>query len=278
MASSEKALGGKVAMVTGASSGMGRLIALSLAAHGAKVVCCDLAEAANPAGYERDLDVPTASLIARRGGSAIFCRVDISDASQAERAFSSAAAEFSRLDMLVNCAGCWAPFRLFAEEDEGLWERMASVNTLGTARMCRLAVRQFLRQDYDAGSAWGSRGRIVNISSCAGGFGFPGEAAYSATKASVNHLTRAAALDHAKDGINVNCVAPGVVATGMSRVNLEDDAVRGLMEKATPWPRLGNAEDVAGPVVFFCLNEAKWVTGQVLGVDGGMTIGVAPPR
>lgn len=152
---------------------------------------------------------------------------------------------------------------------------MVAVNTLGTARMSRKAVRQFMKQDYDP--KWGSRGRIVNISSCAGVFGFPGEVAYSATKASVNHMTRAGALDHAKDYINFNCVAPGVVATGMARQNFENRNIREVMRRATPWPRLGVAEDVAGVVVFFCLPESQWVTGQVISVDGGMTIGVSAP-
>lgn len=151
---------------------------------------------------------------------------------------------------------------------------MSAVNTLGTAKMCRLAIGQFLRQDLDA--AWGSRGRIVNISSCAGVVGFPGEVAYSATKAAVNHMTRAGALDHAKDYININCVAPGVVATGLARGNLEDAGIHNLMRKATPWPRLGTAGDIADVVVFLCGPESKWMTGQVLAVDGGMTIGVAP--
>lgn len=149
---------------------------------------------------------------------------------------------------------------------------MTAVNTLGTARMTRGALKQFLKQSPD--EIWGSRGRIVNISSCAGVTGFPGEVAYSATKASINHMTRAGALDHAKDHININCVAPGVVATGMARGNLESNEILQTMTKATPWPRLGKAEDVAAAVVFFCLPEAQWITGQTLSVDGGLTLGV----
>lgn len=91
---------------------------------------------------------------------------------------------------------------------------MVAINLQGTATCNRLAIRQFLKQEHDEN--WGSRGRIVNISSCAGVTAFPGEVAYSATKAAINHMTRAAALDHAKDWININCVAPGAVATGMA--------------------------------------------------------------
>jgi NAD(P)-dependent dehydrogenase (short-subunit alcohol dehydrogenase family) len=151
---------------------------------------------------------------------------------------------------------------------------MAAVNTLGTAKLMRLAIRQFLKQDADP--VWGSRGRIVNISSCAGVVAFPGEVAYSATKASVNHITRAGAMDHAKDFININFVAPGVVAIGMARQNIENKDIFALMEKSTPWPRIGNAEDIAGVVVFLCLRQSQWMTGQVLAVDGGMTLGIPP--
>lgn len=182
---------------------------------------------------------------------------------------------FGRIDIVVNCAGYWAPFRKFAEEDDELWTRMAAVNILGTARMTRLALRQFLKQDVD--EDWGSRGRVVNVSSCAAVTGFPGETAYSATKAAVNHMTLAGALDHAKDCININCVAPGVVATGMARVNLEDNDIVELMKRATPWPRLGRVEDIAGAIVFLCLPESQWITGQTLAVDGGMTLGVPAP-
>jgi NAD(P)-dependent dehydrogenase (short-subunit alcohol dehydrogenase family) len=162
------------------------------------------------------------------------------------------------------------------DEDDDLWAKMVAVNTLGTAKSMRLAIRQFLKQDIDP--KWGSRGRIVNISSCAGGVAFPGEVAYSATKASVNHMTRAGAMDHAKDSININCVAPGVVATGMARQNIEDKDIFALMQKSTPWPRIGNAEDIAGVALFLCLPQSQWMTGQVLAVDGGMTLGIPAPK
>jgi len=174
----------------------------------------------------------------------------------------------------VNCAGYWAPFRLFVDESDELWSKMSSINTLGTAKSNRLAIQQFLKQDVD--SQWGSRGRIINISSCAGVVAFPGEVAYSATKAAINHMTRAGAIDHAKDYININAIAPGVVATGMARANFEDTGIIGHMKKATPWPRLGTADDIAGTVLFLCSKSSSWITGQVYAVDGGMTLGVPP--
>ncbi|KAK1722088.1 uncharacterized protein CLUP02_03032 [Colletotrichum lupini] len=267
-------LDGKVALVTGSSSGIGRAIAIQLASLGVKIVSFDLHDLPNSKGYEEDIDKTTAEVISAAGGEAIFFPGDITDTKVVEDVFKKSHEKFGRLDILINCAGYWAPFHLFADESDELWERMSAVNTLGTAKMCRLAIRQFLQQDLDP--AWGSRGRIVNISSCAGVVGFPGEVAYSATKAAVNHMTRAGALDHAKDYININCVAPGVVATGLARGNLEDAGIHKLMKMATPWPRLGTAGDIADVVVFLCRPESKWMTGQVLAVDGGMTIGVAP--
>ncbi|OCL06313.1 NAD(P)-binding protein [Glonium stellatum] len=269
---SSGSLRGKVALVTGSSSGMGRAISISLANEGAKLVCCDLRKEANPTGYESDIAISTVDLIVQQGGSATFARVDISSSEEVEAAFKKSITEFGRVDILINCAGYWAPFRKFVEEDDELWSKMTAVNVLGTARMSRLAIQQSLEQNID--SIWGSRGRIINISSCAGHFGFPGEVAYSSTKAAIDHMTRSGALEYANDFININCIAPGVVATGMARQNFENQDIIGLMKRATPWPRLGTAEDIAGAVLYFCLPQSQWVTGQVLSVDGGMTIGV----
>ncbi|KAK6064904.1 hypothetical protein SCUP234_12813 [Seiridium cupressi] len=274
----DKPLDGKVALVTGASSGMGRATALLLARHGAKIICCDLKAEANSKGFEADLEKTTTQLIEQNGAEATFFKVDISNFNEVEEAFGGAIAltlsrqKFGRLDILVNCAGYWAPFRPFVEEDDDLWAKMLAVNVAGTSKACRLALKQFLKQDVDP--AWGSRGRIVNISSCAANIAFAGEAAYSASKAAINHLTRAAAIDHAKDYVNFNCIAPGVVETGMARGNLEDSQIVKLMKDATPWPRLGNVDDIAGGVLYFCLPASQWVTGQVIAIDGGMTLGV----
>ncbi|KAK7894334.1 hypothetical protein LTR67_006095 [Exophiala xenobiotica] len=270
----DKTLNGKVALVTGASSGMGRGIALGLADRGVSVICFDLKPEANPTGFEKDLEISTSDMIKKQGGQAVFFQVDISQPSQIEHAFIEAIAKFGRLDIAVNCAGYWAPFRKFAVEDDELWQKMANINLLGTAKCNRLAIKQFLKQEVD--DSWGSRGRIVNVSSCAANIAFPYEVAYSATKAAINHVTRAGALDHAEDWININCIAPGVVATGMSRQNFEDPDIIKLMKKATPWPRLGTVEDIKAIAMFLCSKQSSWLTGQIYAVDGGMTLGVPP--
>ncbi|KAL4936483.1 hypothetical protein BDV06DRAFT_227858 [Aspergillus oleicola] len=269
---SHRRLEGKVALVTGSSSGMGRATALALAREGAILVCCDLKPEPNPNGYEDDISKATVDVIIKNGGNAMFQRVDISNFAQVEAAFERTAEIFGRLDILVNCAGLWAPFRKFVDEDDDLWSRMLQINTAGTSKMSRLAIRQFLKQDVD--ERWGSRGRIVNVSSCAANIAYAGEVAYSATKASINHMTRAGAIDHARDYVNINCIAPGVVATGMARGNLENQDILKTMKGATPWPRLGVPQDIAQAILFFCLPESQWITGQILSVDGGMTLGV----
>ncbi|KAL4802410.1 hypothetical protein BDV18DRAFT_166822 [Aspergillus unguis] len=270
---SQNRLEGKVALITGASSGMGRATALAFAKEGAALVCCDLKPESNPKGYEADVAKTTVDIITENGGKAIFQKVDISNFEQVEQAFEATVKTFGRLDILVNCAGFWAPFRKFADEDDELWAKMLQINAAGTSKMSRLAIRQFLKQDID--QSWGSRGRIVNVSSCAANIAYAGEVAYSATKAAVNHMTRAGAIDHARDAININCIAPGVVATGMARGNLENKDILQTMKRATPWPRLGVPDDIAQAILFFCLPGSQWITGQVLAVDGGMTLGVS---
>jgi NAD(P)-dependent dehydrogenase (short-subunit alcohol dehydrogenase family) len=149
---------------------------------------------------------------------------------------------------------------------------MFNVNAKGTATSMRLAIRQFLNQEIDPISH--ARGRIVNISSSAGIVAIGGETTYAASKAAVVMLTRNAALDHAKDYINVNCVCPGVVRTGMSRANWDKPETVQAMMKGTPWPRLGEPRDIAKAVSFLLSDDAEWMTGQTVAVDGGFTVGI----
>jgi NAD(P)-dependent dehydrogenase (short-subunit alcohol dehydrogenase family) len=149
---------------------------------------------------------------------------------------------------------------------------MMGINGKGCATAMREAIKQFLKQPVDPKS--GSRGRIVNTSSAAGIVAIRREATYAATKAAVTMLTRNVALDHAKDYININAVCPGVVRTSQSSTNFKDPLIIAEMRKSTPWPRLGEPQDVANVVVFLCTDEAQWLTGQNIAVDGGMTVGL----
>jgi NAD(P)-dependent dehydrogenase (short-subunit alcohol dehydrogenase family) len=157
------------------------------------------------------------------------------------------------------------------EETDEIWQSMLNINTRGPATAMREAIRQFLRQPVtDAGS----RGRIVNISSSAGITAIAGETAYAASKAALSMLTRNAALDHAKDSININAVCPGVVRTALSSTNFNDDSIITEMRKSTPWPRLGEPRDIARVVLFLCSDDAQWMTGQNIAIDGGFTVGI----
>lgn len=180
--------------------------------------------------------------------------------------------EFGKLDILVNNAGLWMPLRDFVEETDEQWDAMMAINGKGVATSMRQSIKQFLKQPVDEVS--GARGRIVNISSSAGITAIRREATYAASKAAVSMLTRNVALDHARDSININAVCPGVVRTGQSSVNFRDPAIITEMRKGTPWPRLGEPSDIAKVVVFLCSDDAQWVTGQNIAVDGGFTIGI----
>ncbi|KAM0334383.1 hypothetical protein ACHAQA_001409 [Verticillium albo-atrum] len=263
---------GRVAVVTGASSGLGRAIALSLAREGAILVCSDLKPEASSLGFEEDRDIPTHTVISQAGGSAIFQKCDVGVTSEIVELMAQTVKAFNKIDILVNNAGRWMPLRDFVEETEEMWDAIMGVNGKGTATAMREAIKQFLKQPVDSKSR--SRGRIVNISSCAGVTPIAREATYAASKAAACMLTSTVALDHAKDYINVNSVCPGVVRTGLSSTNFRDETIIANMRKGTPWPRLGEPEDIARVVLFLCSDDAEWVTGQNIGVDGGFTVGV----
>lgn len=164
------------------------------------------------------------------------------------------------------------PLRDFVEETDEQWDAMMAINGKGVATAMRESIKQFLKQPVDEVS--GARGRIVNISSAAGITAIRREATYAASKAAVSMLTRNVALDHAKDFININGVCPGVVRTGQAGINFRSPDIITEMRKGTPWPRLGEPSDIAKVVVFLCSDDAQWVTGQNVAVDGGFTVGI----
>lgn len=262
----------RVAIVTGSSSGMGRAIALSLAREGAYVMCADLKPEAAQHGFEADREIPTYQVIQNNGGQSAFMKCDMGVTKEIWALVDETVNKFSKLDILVNNAGLWLPLRDFVEETDEMWDAMMGINGKGCATSMRQAIKQFLKQPVDPKS--GARGRIVNISSSAGIVAIRREATYASSKAAVSMLTRNVALDHAKDSINVNAVCPGVVRTAMSSTNFNDPAIIAEMRKGTPWPRLGEPQDIANVVVFLCTDEAQWMTGQNIAVDGGFTVGI----
>lgn len=259
-------LAGRVCIVTGSASGIGRAIARLFARHGAHVVIADVTQDVIEGG------APTAALIAQDGGSALFHRTDVSKAEEVEALVETAVARFGRLDVMVNNACIRHPRRLtdLAEED---WNRMLAVNLTGVFLCCRAAVRQILAQDAREGAdRQGTdgevRGRIVNLSSQHGMIAAPEDLAYGVTKAGIAYLTRQVAADYAADGIVCNAVAPGKIVTGQGG-RLQDPQVLDRARRRTPWPRFGVPDDVAHAALYLASDDARFVTGINLMVDGG---------
>jgi 3-oxoacyl-[acyl-carrier protein] reductase len=247
---SEGALAGKVALVTGASRGIGRACALALGEAGAAV-------AVGFGGGEREAE-EVAALLRERGGAAVTLGADLADAAAAAGLVPRTVEALGGLDIVVNNAGITRDNLAVRISDED-WDAVIAVDLTAAFQVCRAALRPMLRA---------RSGRIINISSVAGVVGNPGQANYSAAKAGLIGLTKSLCREVGSRGITVNAVAPGFIATDMTA------ALSGpLLEAATatvPLGRLGTAEEVAAAVRFLALPEAGYITGHVLHVDGGM--------
>ena len=245
-------LAGKLALVTGAGSGIGQAIAVALAACGASVAATDINE--DGAGA-------TAALVRDAGGTASVHRLDVAD----PRDVARVAAELSRagqtVSILVNNAG-WEKVEPFAESAPDDWRAGIEINLLGAARVTHALLPAMI--------AAGKGGRIISISSDAGRVGSPGEVMYSASKAGLVGFSKALARETMKHGITVNCVSPGPVDTPFFHALPE--ATRAMLTKAIPARRLARPQEVAAAVVYFASDEAGYVTGQVLSVSGGLTM------
>ena len=234
-------LEGKRALVTGASRGIGKAIALELARSGAQVVV----------GYRTGAD--EAEAVAKEtGGRAV--QADISQPEDAARLVEEA----GELDILVNNAGLTRD-GLIARMPEEDWRTVIDTNLGGVFHTCRAVARGMMRR---------RSGSIVNLSSVVGLHGNPGQTNYAASKAGIIGLTKALARELGSRGVRVNVVAPGYISTGLTEVLSEE--VRGALLANTPLGRLGEPEDVAGAVRFLCSDEASFITGAVLLVDGGL--------
>jgi len=247
----------KVAIVTGASSGIGRAIARRYAAEGAAVVIADIVESPIEGGPS------TVELITGSGGSALYLPTDISDWRAVDALVAAAVGRFGRLDILVNNAATYTSTNLIETTPEQ-WSRVMAVNVTGFFYCSKRAVMQMLTQ-HPVNDV---RGRIINISSQHGMVACPGDFSYSVSKGAIVQMTRQIAVDHAKDGIVCNAIAPGKIITGKPGIANDPDALD-YSRRRTPWPRLGTPDDVAGAAVFLASGMASYITGVNLMVDGG---------
>ena len=245
-------LDGKTALVTGASRGIGRAIALCLAAEGARV-------AINYAGNVRAAEeVKTA--IEAAGGTAILCQADIADSSAVEAMVANVVKEFGTIDILVNNAGITRDALLMRMKDED-FAKVLNTNLKGVF-YCTKAVSKLMMKKRS--------GRIVNMASVVGLVGNAGQTNYAAAKAGVIGFSKSAAKELASRGITVNVVAPGFIGTDMTAGLPE--SVKEKMLTDIPLGRMGEAEDVANAVLFLTSDQASYITGQVVNVDGGMVM------
>lgn len=242
---------GKVALVTGASGGIGRATALGFAASGAAVVVSDV----NDAGGEE-----TVAMIAAAGGNAAYQRCNVADGAQVKALVARAVSEFGRLDFAHNNAGI---NNLGSDEyvDE-VWDRSIAINLSG--------VMYCMREEAEVMLASGG-GAIVNTASINGLVGNGAQPGYTATKHGVIGLTRHGSLRWAKAGIRVNAVCPGVIETPMTAPLTANPEMRQLLDSMTPMGRMGRAEEIAAAVLWLCSDQASFVTGHPLVVDGGAT-------
>jgi len=255
-----KELEGKVALVTGGTSGIGRETAVLFAKAGAKVVVAGRRE---PEGNE------AVELIRAAGGDGLFVKTDVSKAAEVEVLVEKAVEKFGRLDIAFNNAGIegvWVPILKQSEED---WDRTIGINLKGVWLCLKYEIRQMLKQ--------GGGGAIVNMASITGLVGGAGAAAYSASKHGVIGLTKSAALETARSKIRINAVCPAVVETSMGERLFSAPAVHKYVLSCHPIGRFGKPAEIAEAVVWMCSDRASFMTGQSLVLDGGFLAGQNSP-
>lgn len=239
-------------LITGASRGIGAKTAELFAMHGYRVII-------NYNNSQNDAKKLLSEII-KNGGEAEIIKADVSDSAEVNKMFSLITTEYGGVDILINNAGI-AQTKLFTDITDDDWSRMISVNLSGAFYCCRSALPYMIRQHY---------GRIINISSIWGQVGGSCEVHYSASKAGIIGLTKALAMEEGLSGITVNCIAPGVIKTDMTS-SLSDNDFKELANQ-TPTGTIGTTEDIARTAIFLADKNSSYITGQVIGVNGGFTV------
>jgi len=249
-------LDGKIAIVTGAASGIGRGIAKQFTREGAVVLIADINESAGAEAARECGSGP---------GRAIFCRTDVTSEAEVKAVIGKAVSDFGRLDVMVNNAGGgpWTPFEKTTIED---WDKTFAL----TLRSAFLGMKLAIPEMRKTGG-----GSIISIASNAGIRGMPPLHAYSAAKAGVINLTASVARLVGKDFIRVNCISPGLIATPASRAGVPD--AEKMFMKAQPIPKAGDPEDIAAMALFLASDESRWVSGTTMVVDGGQNTAEPTP-
>jgi 2-hydroxycyclohexanecarboxyl-CoA dehydrogenase len=241
----------QIAIVTGAASGIGRATAMRLAAEGAAVVIADVNEQGAGA---------VAKSISEGGGRALALHVDVTDAPGVRAMTEQAITAFGKIDILVSNAG-WDRAGPFADTDEELWDRVIAINYRGHLATCHAAL-PYMRER--------GGGRIITVASDAGRVGSSGEVVYSGAKGAVIAFTKGLAREVARYGINVNCVAPGLVDTPLL-AGMPEKLIAAIV-RSIPLRRTGVPEEIAAAICFFASDDAAYITGQTLSVNGGLNM------